>query len=252
MTNREKYNFDFFTIDNYNKVIQLAIDRGFQFILHKDDFNSERKDVIWRHDVEFSTEVALKMAEIENRAGVRTTYFFQLHTDYYNILSPYHSNILREIKKLGHHIGLHFDSHYYSIDSEEKLDKHIRLDTEYLEKLFEIKLDTFSFHNTNPFILSCEGYKYGGLINVYSSFFKTKYNYCSDSNGYWRFEKLDEVLSDPSVKHLQVLIHDGMWSEKVLSPRQRIIKCVMNNAKRMTERRDDGLLRKGILNIDDL
>jgi hypothetical protein len=251
MTNREKYSFDFFTIENYKNVIQLAIDRGFQFILHKDEFNPERKDVIWRHDVEFSTEVALKMAEIENRAGVRTTYFFQLHTDHYNILSKYHSDILREIKKLGHHIGLHFDSHYYSIVSEYKLDKYIRLDAEYFENVFDVKLDTFSFHNTSSFILSCEDYKYGGLINVYSSNFKTKYNYCSDSNGHWRFEKLDEVLNDPSVRHLHVLIHDGMWSEEVLSPRKRIIKCVMDNAQRMIESRDKGLLRKGIVNIDD-
>lgn len=251
MTNREKYNFDFFTIKNYKNVIQLAIDRGFQFIFHKDEFQPERKDVIWRHDVEFSTEVALKMAEIENKAGVKTTFFFQLHTNYYNILSRYHSDILHEIKKLGHHIGLHFDSHYYQVDSEDKLARYIRLDTEYFENVFDVKLDTFSFHNTNPFILSCEEYKYGGLINVYASYFKTKYNYCSDSNGHWRFEKLDEVLNDPSVRHLQVLIHDGMWSDEVLSPRKRIIKCVMDNAERMIERRDKGLLRKGILNVDD-
>lgn len=48
MSNREKFNFDFFTIENYRNVIQLAIGRGFQFILHKDEFQPERKDVVWR------------------------------------------------------------------------------------------------------------------------------------------------------------------------------------------------------------
>lgn len=251
MTNREKYNFEFFTIKNYERIIELAIDRGFHFILHKDEFEVGRKDVIWRHDVEFSTEIALQMAEIENRAGINTTYFFQLHTDYYNILSKHHSYILDEIMNLGHHIGLHFDSHYYKIDSEQRLDKYIRMDAEYFEFVFEVKLDTFSFHNTDQFILNCENFRYGGLINAYSSYFKTKYNYCSDSNGYWRFEKLDKVLNDSSIKHLHVLVHDGMWSEEVLSPRKRIIKCIMDNAGRMIASRDKGLLSKGILNVDD-
>ena len=46
MTNREKYKFDDFTFTNYRKLIQLAKAQGFEFILHKDDFKAERKDII--------------------------------------------------------------------------------------------------------------------------------------------------------------------------------------------------------------
>ena len=53
MTNREKYHFDDFTFANYERLVKLAIDKGFRFILHKNEFVSERKDIIWRHDVEF-------------------------------------------------------------------------------------------------------------------------------------------------------------------------------------------------------
>ena len=66
MTNREKYHFDDFTLDNYRRLVKLAKEKGFQFILHKDEFLPERKDVIWRHDVEFEPDIALKMAQIEN------------------------------------------------------------------------------------------------------------------------------------------------------------------------------------------
>lgn len=48
MTNREKYQFDDFTLDNYKHLIELAKEKGFQFILHKDEFVPERKDIIWR------------------------------------------------------------------------------------------------------------------------------------------------------------------------------------------------------------
>ena len=67
MTNSEKYHFDDFTFDNYKRLIELAKEKGFQFILHKDKFEVERKDVIWRHDVEFEPELSLKMAQIESK-----------------------------------------------------------------------------------------------------------------------------------------------------------------------------------------
>lgn len=251
VTNREKYKFDYFTIENYRKQVELAIENGFQFILFSDDFKEDRKDIIWRHDVEFSPDIALKMARIEKELGVKTTYFFQLHTDFYNILSKYFTNILKEIQSLGHHIGLHFDTHYYNIQLPGDLDKYIKLDKEYFENVFNLKLDTFSFHNTNQFILSCEDYKYGGLINVYSSYFKNKYKYCADSTGYWRYETLDEVLKDPKVQHLQVLIHDAMWSEESLSPRKRVMKSIQDNAERIKNQYDQILIDFGAKNVDD-
>jgi hypothetical protein len=234
MTNREKYLFEDFTFTNYRRLIKLAKKQGFHFILHKDDFVPERKDVIWRHDVEFSPDKALKMAEIENEEGVQATYFWQLHTNYYNTVSVYFMDILHKISSLGHHIGLHFDSHFWNIQSEEELEDKIRLDAQYLETAIGggIKLDTFSFHNTNSFVLSCKEKKYGGLLNVYSSYFKERYDYCGDSTGIWRFDRLEDCLLNPKIHHLQVLTHDGMWSEKAISPHLRIMTSIQREADR--------------------
>lgn len=251
MTNREKYKFDYFTIDNYKKQLELAIENGFQFISFTDDYQVERKEIIWRHDVEFSPDIALQMAKIENLLGISTTYFFQIHSEFYNILERYFSNILQEIKSLGHHIGLHFDSHYYNVQTEEELDRFIKQDKEYFEKVFDLHIEVFSFHNTTPFTLSCEKRHYANLINVYSRFYKEKYNYCADSTGFWRYEILEDVLKDTNVKHLQVLVHDAMWSEEVLSPRQRVRKSIQDNAERIKEQYDRILIEFGAKNIDD-
>lgn len=250
MTNREKYNFDYFTLDHYREIVQLAKDQGFQFILHKDEFVPERKDIIWRHDVEFSLDIALKMAVIEHELGVKTTYFFQIHSEFYNILERYMSDILRDIQLLGHHIGLHFDSHYYDVQDEETLERTIRQDKKYFEAVFGLELDTFSFHETTPFILSCQKDFYGDMLNVYSGKIKSNYQYCADSTGFWRYEILDEVLLDP-IQHLQVLTHDAMWSERVLSPRQRVRSSIQANADRVKAQYDDILVRFGAKNIDD-
>lgn len=251
MNNREKYHFDDFTLDNYRRLIHLAKEKGFQFILHKDEFVPERKDIIWRHDVEFEPDIALKMAQIEHETGVQATYFFQLHSGFYNVMSGHYRRVFHQIKEFGHCVGLHFDSAYWGITSEDQLNEFIKIDKEYLEKNMGMEIDTFSFHNTTPFTQSCLEYRYGGLINVYASFFKEHYNYCGDSLGYWRFDRLEDVLNDEKVQHLQVLTHDGNWSEEVLSVRKRYYQMLHAHADRIYNSQVNGMHRKGMLVPDD-
>ena len=251
MINREKYKFDDFTLDNYRRLIELAKGKGFNFISYTDEFIYERKDVLWRHDVEFEPDIALKMAQIENELGVKATYFFQLHSSYYNLFDEYYSTVFQKIKDLGHYCGLHFDCRYWKVSDEKQLDHFITLDCQYLERNLDTKVDSFSFHNTTAFTQSCLEYKYGGLINVYSSYFKERYNYCGDSLGYWRFDRLEDVLNDYSVKHLQVLTHDANWSDEVLSPRKRLHKAFFAQAQRLFDEQVDGLHKKGMLCPDD-
>lgn len=251
MNNREKYRFDDFTFENYRKLILLAKAKGFQFILHKDEFLPERKDIIWRHDVEFEPDYALRMAQIEYEEGVKATYFFQLHSPYYNMVDSHYREIFHQIKNLGHCVGLHFDSAYWGITDESQLNDYIILDKVYLEKNMDVEIDTFSFHNTTPFTQSCLEYMYGGLINVYSSFFKEHYNYCSDSLGYWRFDRLEEVINDDSVCHLHVLTHDANWSDEVLSPRKRFAKVMRDRAEYLIKVQVEGLHNMGHMCPDD-
>ena len=134
MTNREKYHFDDFTLKNYHRLIRLSKEKGFQFIFHKDEFVPERKDIIWRHDVEFEPDIALKMAKIEQEEGTQATYFFQLHSPYYNLFDAHYSKVFHQIYEMGHHVGLHFDCRYWGINDEKQLDEYIALDKSYLEK----------------------------------------------------------------------------------------------------------------------
>lgn len=251
MTNRVKYHFDDFTLENYQRLIRIAKEKGFQFILHKDEFVPERKDIIWRHDVEFEPDISLKMARIEKEEGVVASYFFQLHSPFYNLFDEHYSKVFHQIYKLGHHCGLHFDCHYWGINDEKQLGEFISLDCKYLDANLGVKMETFSFHNTTPFTQSCLEYRYGGLINVYSSYFKKHYNYCGDSLGYWRFDRLEDVLKDENVQHLHALTHDGNWADEVLSPRKRFAKVMHDRADRLVNGQVNGLHKKGMLCPDD-
>ena len=99
MTNREKYKFDYFTLDNYKKQIELGLKQGFKFISYTDTYQEDRKDILWRHDVEFEPDIALKMAEIESMLGAKSSYFFQMHSMYYNIFDPHYTDVFIKDRK---------------------------------------------------------------------------------------------------------------------------------------------------------
>jgi hypothetical protein len=250
MTNQEKYKFEEFTIENYKNKLLLAKENGFQFSSFHSDHELNFKEILWRHDVEFSPLVALQMAEIETKEGIKATYFFQLHSELYNLLEKEISKIVFRIIELDHDIGLHFDSHYFDIKNETELEKYLKMDKDYFNTVFRYKLRAFSFHNTNRFTLSCEKNCYAGLVNVYSRYFKENFSYCADSTGYWRFEPLNEVLKNPKTHKLQVLTHDSMWSEFVQSPRQRVFQSIDSNAQRQKNWYDNTLHEFGAKNID--
>lgn len=250
MNNQKKYLFDDFTIWNYHLLLREAKINGYTFSFFHEPILNDAKQILWRHDVEFSPFIALQMAKIEADEGVKATYFFQLHSEFYNLLEKAVSEIVFQIKSYGHDVGLHFDSHYFNITTEKDLEKYLAIDTRFFNEIFNMDIKVFSFHNTNDFILSCENKTYAGLINVYSKYFKENYSYCSDSTGYWRYEHLADILNNPKLHKLQVLTHDAMWSKEILPPRQRVFLSIDENARRVKRWYDDTLKKYGAKNVD--
>ena len=104
-----------FTLESYSELIQLAKTK-YQFISYSELHDTERF-ILWRHDCDFSLNRSLKLAQIEHDLGVKTTYFLNPHSEFYNIMERNQSDIIEHIIGLGHDIGLHFDSAYYAIQS---------------------------------------------------------------------------------------------------------------------------------------
>jgi len=244
------YNFDDFTIKNYKKMLQMMINNGYAFEFYKDEYLFSKPIVLLRHDVEFSPFVVLEMARIENDLGIKSTYFFQIHSDFYNFLEREISDIALEISNLGHNIGLHFDSHYYNIKNEKELCQKIIFDSKIIEAEIGRHIEVFSFHNTDDQVLGYKKKRYAGLLNVYSRYFMDKFEYHSDSTGIWRYERLFDVLNATEKKSMQILIHDAMWSDIVMSPKERIYSTIDKNAERVKRHYDETLEMYGAKNID--
>ena len=250
MDNRKYYKFDDFTLTNYVKILRLAQSSDYKFCNY---FNYKDTDnfILWRHDIEFSPEIALKMAIIEAELGIQTNYFINIHSEFYSVFEKDTFAELKKIIELEHFVGLHFDAHFYDLKNENELCQKLSFERDLLEKMFNITITAFAFHNTTPEILKWNNYKYADMINVYSLFFREEVDYCTDSTGIWRYERLEDNIKEKHPNGLQVLTHDGMWQDEAMSPRKRVFKCIDDRADKLKEYYDYLLKKYHQKNVDD-
>ena len=97
-----------FTYQAYRDMLNLLREQQYAFRQYHNYADCPRC-VILRHDIDNSLEQAVNLAQVEAEAGVASTYFVLLRTDFYNIASSAGLRAVRRIQSLGHEIGLHFD-----------------------------------------------------------------------------------------------------------------------------------------------
>jgi peptidoglycan/xylan/chitin deacetylase (PgdA/CDA1 family) len=143
-----------FTLDDYRYLIRLARNH-YQFVFYDraGETNNPEPIVFWYHDIDFSPSRAVQLAEIEAEEGVQSTFFVHLHSAFYHFWEPYTIEQIRRLIKLGHQIGLHFDSHFYGDYLGNNLPKKIKEESVLLQDLIAQPVRVFSFHNTTPHIL---------------------------------------------------------------------------------------------------
>jgi|TARA_B100000780_G_scaffold274901_1_gene240622 hypothetical protein len=177
-----------------------------------------------RHDVEFSIDRALQLAEIEKKdLKVRSSFFFQLRNNSYNLLSYENKKIISTIKKMGHKVGLHFN--YKGKNNKKSLIKELLSQSKIFNQEFNNQYKFFSPHrpSKSPFMFKIH---LKNLTNTYAELFfndfdtakkdKKKIIYLVDSRHEWKFLhplKLD--LLEHRKVHL--VFHPDAWSKKGLS-----------------------------------
>ncbi|GAB4255286.1 MAG: hypothetical protein Kow0079_12080 [Vicingaceae bacterium] len=93
-----------FTLKKYYKLLKSLIDNCYALTTVADFIKSPKEKVfILRHDVDDLPENALQTAQIQNKLGVKGTYYFRMVKQSYNPV------IVDEIATLGHEIGYHYE-----------------------------------------------------------------------------------------------------------------------------------------------
>jgi|APTNR8051073442_1049403.scaffolds.fasta_scaffold04964_7 hypothetical protein len=235
-----------FTEQHYRQLLRTA-KAAYRFVTY-DAIPWGTRFILWRHDLDFSINRAAALASIEAEEGVTATYFVNPRSEYYNPFEPGQVRLLRHILGHGHRLGLHFDAAFHGVEDEETLHSKVAQEARWLDETLGVRPDAFSFHNPGADHLRCDADHYGGLVNCYSGRFKTEVPYCSDSNGYWRFRRLHDVLTEASDRCLQVLTHPGWWQSKPMPPRQRIFRSAYGRAQATMNGYDAALVEHGRIN----
>jgi hypothetical protein len=248
---------DDFTLHGYRRRLEATVARypvaGFEVLEEPDIARAGSGNYcIIRHDIDISPPLAVEMAEIEAELGVRATYAVLLTGSFYNAFASETRSMLRRIADLGHDMALHFDAAWHGIENADELEDAIGRESAMLSDLLHgARIDTFIFHNTTDFTLSCGERHYGGLRNAYARDLGEKVGYVSDSNGYWRFKSWEEALAE-SPPRLQVLTHPEWWPQQSLSPAERVCRHIERQGQNVWRGYSDHLRKWGRENRADL
>lgn len=203
-----------FSLDQYKKIIFELIKNGLTPITDWRAVASNNTLLI-RHDIDFSVDFAYKLALFEFEIGIRSTYFFLLTSNMYNLMSSKNQKLVRSIIKLGHKVSIHFDPTAH--DELEKFENEKRL----FENIFDVEVDIVSLHRPGTF-LDNNYVNLCGIPHTYSETYFLKMKYLSDSGGRDVIPLISEYLYGDRSQGLHLLIHPVWWVGKGLSPTETL------------------------------
>lgn len=207
-----------FRMDNYNAIIKKIIAYGYKFVSFpkQDKLKlSDKKEVLLRHDIDFSLTAAKAIAQNDYDLGIRSTFFIYLNSPFYNILFKDDKKQIDEIVDLGHEIALHFD---------EKINIGLDKEIEILSKVFSnVRSDIISFHkprisyHTKSIIRDIIPEQ---IITSYDDAFFKDIKYFSDSKCSFNETEFDSILE--TYKSFQLLLHPIWWYFAGDSPEEKL------------------------------
>ncbi|MBF9231987.1 polysaccharide deacetylase family protein [Microvirga alba] len=242
-------NWDEFTETGFRDLLKSLKSRSYNFASFAHP--PETKHVLWRHDVDQSLHRAARLAEIEAEEGARAVYFLNPRSQFYNLLEPVSAALTRRVRDGGHEIGLHFDASAFDVRiwTASTLAQAVHAERVLLESILGQPIRTMSWHNPDMSnLLDFKDREIGGLINAYADAYKRDYNYVSDSNGYWRFTPMAEVIAAGHPK-LHLLTHPEWWTPEPLSPSERVDRCIFGRARAIRHEYDTILAKGGRKNL---
>ena len=124
-----------FTLYIYRQLLLTLIQAGYSFVTFEDwcDGKASGRYVILRHDVDLKASNSLLTAHIEAEMGIRASYYFRV------VPESNRQSIIREIAKLGHEIGYHYEDLSLFKGDKEKSIKHFEKQLKYFHQFYLVR-----------------------------------------------------------------------------------------------------------------
>lgn len=197
-----------FSLDHYFNVVDIT--KKTHEIVPIRDYHKVKDNnfLIIRHDVDFSIDRALELAKLEHNHDIISTYFILLQSQYYNALSETNIKKIKEISKLNHEIGLHYDLSLTTSDKQAV--EMINAEAKLLGNLINTTISSISPHNVS---LSSKKISYQNLdfIDATNPEILNSVKYVSDSVQNWRSRCMCNHIEKEN--KLIILTHPIWWGK---------------------------------------
>ncbi len=133
-----------FTLDKYQELCQAAQESKYTVLTVAAYLTSENlseKCIVLRHDVDRKPLNALRMAELEKKYDIKSTYYFRINS---TVFLP---DLIKKIAAMGHEIGYHYEALDKAKGDYQLAIRIFEQDLEKLRKVAEVK--TICMHG-NP------------------------------------------------------------------------------------------------------
>ena len=196
---------------SYRTIIETAIELNYGFV----DFltlnlDSPVKQIILRHDIDYSLPQALEIAKIDAGYKIKSTFALLISSPLYNPFTSSNIGIINKIRQLGHSIALHH--RVALVQTAEQTSQSISREMQVMKIFFPYIQPVFVWHNppSNNLLSDIEVL---GMVNAYGNTFVANMHYVSDSVLRNKPEDILAALNNPRLVHL--LLHPIVWmSEK--------------------------------------
>ena len=90
-----------FTIDTYRLLLETLLSKDYSFIPFAQYLKEPpSRCIILRHDVDDRKLNSLQTAKIENKLGIRGTYYFRM------VPESFDEGVIKQIHEMGHEVGI--------------------------------------------------------------------------------------------------------------------------------------------------
>jgi len=202
-----------YSLESYRSIVHQALSSGYAFVPFSLEPRFSGKRIYLRHDVDYSLEMALRLAETNAELGIQGTFCVLLRSQIYNLLSRPSMEVVSKIHALGQHVGLHVPLQLAQPADDRLLEAHLRADFEFVRSNLPMVSPVYSWHNPPGEALEryLEYSVMAGLVNAYLAPFFRDIAYYSDSNMRYSVEEFLRLVGESGCQAMQLVLHPLHW-----------------------------------------
>jgi len=202
-----------FSPSSYARLLHEILAQDYHFVLPDEfDLDSPERQVILRHDVDYSPHKAVRLARIDRSLGVSSIFFFLVRGHWYNFLGHHTQMLVHQIHALGFPIGLHYTPPPHTGDDCEAHCRQLLADLALMKAEFPEACSFFSWHIPPPLVLRERGFSApDGMVDMYSERLIQRAWYVSDSSLRNPYAHLRQAFLSGEHSKVQLLLHPECW-----------------------------------------